>query len=349
MLVTNQKNPKAAVKGSFLFQRKSGTEWQEFETIPLSSVKGGEGYKLELHSEELLKFLQELRGLYEIHNTGGIPRGSATFVKTSRELAQLAKLSDADVNTFLGANASIGLTLLEKLLHWAINMEEPSPVIEKLLELGPSTLRQLKSAIGIQSLKSAVETWENNIDNADEEFWQSSLAEHSFVLEQIFSWPVSIVKGKAYMGGKSVLNHGGNVVDFLMKNQLTQNAALIEIKTPATALIGSEYRSGGIYNTSRDVAGSVIQVLNYKHSLLRDYRSVTQGREDLFSAFDPHCVIIIGNAGSLNHSNKTKCFELFRGQLQDVQIITYDELFEKTKQMIRLLEGPADQNDDIPF
>ncbi|MFN2576412.1 MAG: hypothetical protein ABR607_01845 [Pyrinomonadaceae bacterium] len=62
--------------------------------------------------------------------------------------------------------------------------------------------------------------------------------ENSFVLEQVFSWPCSIVKDKAYVGGKNVTNTGGKIVDFLLKNRLTQNAALIEIKTPTTRFSG---------------------------------------------------------------------------------------------------------------
>jgi hypothetical protein len=55
-------------------------------------------------------------------------------------------------------------------------------------------------------LKSAIATWQDNKGVAEEEFWQNTLAENSFVLEHVFSWPMTIVKGKAYVGGKSVMN-----------------------------------------------------------------------------------------------------------------------------------------------
>jgi len=352
LLIDNPQNPQATVNGGFLFQRKKGSEWEDFDTIPLSSIKGGEGYKLELHSEELLQLFQELHYIYELRKVAGIPPGQTKFIKASPELEQLAQLTTNEISTFLQANRAVGSSLLGNLLNWAVNADEPSPLIEKLLALGPDSLIKLNTAVSVQSLKLAVKTWDNNIKNDNEEFWQSSLTQHSFVLEQIFSWPVSIVKGKAYMGGKSVMNQGGNVVDFLMKNQLTHNAALIEIKTPITPLIGSEYRDGGIYNISRDIAGSMMQILNYKHSLLKNYQNITERQGDLFSAFNPNCVIIIGNTKSLDHVDKVRCFELFRRQLHDLQIITYDELFNKTKQVIGLMEGTRESNmeeDDIPF
>jgi hypothetical protein len=41
----------------------------------------------------------------------------------------------------------------------------------------------------------------------------------------------------------------------------------------------------------------------------------------------------------LTDKKKNKSFELFRSGLNDVQIITYDELFGKVQFLIDLLEG----------
>lgn len=35
------------------------------------------------------------------------------------------------------------------------------------------------------------------------------------------------------MGGKTVFNTGGKIVDYLVKNRITSSVALVEIKTPA--------------------------------------------------------------------------------------------------------------------
>ena len=353
IILDNHKNNDACVKGSFLFQRKSkNAKWADCETIPFSSLKSGEGYKLELKSAELLDFVKELIPLYKLYREGGLPRGERKFVKSTPELEKLAALSSNDVSGFLNANTAIGKSLLSKLLNWAVNLEEPTLLIEHLVELNPTSLGKLNAAVGLESLKKALSVWEANVNNSNEEFWQTKLTEHSFVLEQAFSWPTSIVKGKAYIGGKTVLNTGGNVIDFLMRNRLTQSAALIEIKTPSTKLLGAEYRRG-IYNISSEVSGSIMQTLNYKHSLQEDFSSLTKGQNDLFDSFNPQCAVIIGNSDSeLNHKSKIKSFELFRHQLPGVVVITFDELFSKTRQLIQLLESPAIEevfDNDIPF
>jgi hypothetical protein len=97
-----------------------------------------------------------------------------------------------------------------------------------------------------------------------------------------------------------------------------------------------EYRKG-IYNIADDLSGAVMQVLNYKDTLLRNYRSLEVG--ELFDAFDPKCVVIIGHAGQeLTEKNKRKTFELYRNQLSDVEVITYDEIVHKTQNLIKVLE-----------
>jgi hypothetical protein len=353
LIISNPNNPNASVKGSFLFQRKSKTaQWVDFETIPLSSLKSGEGYKLELVSAELLKLTTDLSSLYELHRESGVPRGKTKFIKASPELQRLADLSADDIKAFLTANEEVGASLLTKLLTWAINLSDPSPLVERLVGLSPNSLSKLNAAVGLQSLKSALEVWEASSTSSDEEFWQKTLTTHSFVLEQVFSWPTTIVKGKAYVGGKSVLNTGGNIVDFLMRNRLTQSAALIEIKTPVTRLLGPKYRDG-VYNVSDDMSGSLMQILNYKHSLQENYLSLKSGQSDFFDSFNPQCAVLLGNAtDELDNQDKTKSFELFRHQISGVLIITFDELFDKTRQLIRMLEATESDissDDDIPF
>ena len=65
---------------------------------------------------------------------------------------------------------------------------------------------------------SSLAIWETNKDNDDEEFWQTTLSQNSFVFSQIFSFPVVVLGGKVYVGGKGIDNRGGNLLDFLCAN-----------------------------------------------------------------------------------------------------------------------------------
>ena len=354
ILVDNPSNSEAAVNGTFIFQRKGQRDnWTDTETIPLSQLKKDEGYKLEIKSSELLSLFNHLSDLYQLHSQSGVPRGDVEFVPVNRQLADIARMPPGDLLQILAANRAVGSKLLARLLAWAADSDDPAALVGRLIELSPASLRTLNIAVNLQTLRAALTLWEENKTSSDEEFWQTSLTENSFVLEHVFSWPTMIVKGKAYVGGKSVMNTGGNVIDFLMKNLVTRNAALIEIKTPAAPLLSREYRSG-IYTPSNDLLGSVMQVLNYKHSLQQEYHSLTRGQGDLFDSFDPRCAVILGNARrELEADDKRKSFELFRGQFPSVDIITFDELFSRAEQLLRVLESPRTQpelpDNGVPF
>ena len=240
------------------------------------------------------------------------------------------------LRAYLTANRAVGEELLSLLLAWASEVSDAASLLTRLVSLGDGALRSLNVAVGLDALKQALRLWEDNAQNADEEFWQQALTQHSFVLEQVFSWPITIVKGKAYVGGKSVLNTGGNVVDFLVKNCLTNNAALVEIKTPATKLLSRRYRNT-VYNVSEDLGGSVMQVLIYRFSLQRDFYSLKHGVA--LEAFEPRCVVIVGNTAEVRDDDKARAVELFRRHSSGVSIITFDELFEKTKRLVSVLEN----------
>lgn len=352
VLVDNPKSPKASVDGVFVFQRKGRKEdWADIPAEPLSGLKKEEGYRLSLKAAEVLTLYQDLTGLYSLFEREGIPRGQVEYVRASSELAHLVRLPRHDLLRFLEADRAVGSSLVSRLLLWAINLPEPEPLIDLLVAMGPEGLRKLNVVVGIQALKVALQIWQENQGNTDEEFWQSTLTQHSFVLEQVFSWPCSIVKDKAYVGGKNVTNTGGKIVDFLVKNRLTENAALVEIKTPSTPLLTSKYRQG-IYNVSEELTGALLQVLDYKCSLQHHYHNLTQtgGQRSTFHSFDPKCVVIIGRISDFTEVDELKSFELFRNQLANVDVVTFDELFDKTKKLVSALETPvANVDDEVPF
>jgi hypothetical protein len=106
-----------------------------------------------------------------------------------------------------------------------------------------------------------------NRENSDEEFWQIQFNQNSYVLSQVFSVPVVFIQDKAYVGGMSVDRSDARFVDYLYSGDTSNEAILIEIKTPMTPLLGSKYRS--IYRPSAELSGVLIQISDYKLSLMQ--------------------------------------------------------------------------------
>ncbi|MEP7355166.1 MAG: Shedu immune nuclease family protein [Acidobacteriota bacterium] len=341
MLVENEKDPTASVKGTFVFQRKGGSElWQDSLAVPLSSLKKDEGYNLALNSAETLQLFSELDSLYRIYAKDGIRAGQNDFIRANGAFKSLAELSEPQLQAFLAANATAGADLITRLLAWATKSTDVPALVRLLEKLGPKALVKLNTAVNLSALQECLDGWLKHEKDGSEQFWQEFLTARSFVLEQMFSWPCTIVSERAYVGGKTVQDTGGHIVDFLVKNYLTANAALVEIKTPTTPLTGSEYR-GGIRNVSRDLAGSIVQVISYKASLAETHLTLHQSLGD-FEMFDPPCALIIGDSRTLTTTAQKRTFELFRKQLSGrVDIITFDELFCRIERLITLLNAQS--------
>jgi len=339
ILVNNPNDTSASVRGEFFYQRKGAKDqWEDIKEHHLSKMKSGEGVHIALRSAEVLRLFTGLNQLYEIHKVEGIPRGESRFVRASPAIDLLAELNEKELATLISGKAELGLDVVSRLLQWAVKVDGFSEVLGRLETTNADTLRKLNYAVGLTALKETVERCRSMLTNSDEEEWQTFFTENVFFLEPLFPFPIILIKGKAYVGGKTLMNRGGNIADFLVQNELTRNAALIEIKTPVTKLLGKPYRAG-IYNVSEELSGAVLQVLNYKDSLSRELDKLTSDLAGEVDACDPPCFVIIGNSKSeLNDKVKRKSFELFRRQVSGVQILTYDELLGRTERIIGLME-----------
>lgn len=139
-------------------------------------------------------------------------------------------------------------------------------------------------------------------------------------------------------------NSGGRICDFIYENKMTKNVSLVEIKTPTTPLLGSPYRGTGaspttVYSLSKELSGAVNQVLGYRDSLTKEFNTLCRNSEEPFEAFGPECVVIAGNASTLNVPGGVATFENFRNSLNGVRIITYDELLLRIDDLINILRS----------
>jgi Domain of unknown function (DUF4263) len=162
-----------------------------------------------------------------------------------------------------------------------------------------------------------------------EEKCQRFFKENHWILSNILSMPVVLLGGKLYVGGKGIDNSGGREADFLFKNKLTENIFIIEIKTPLKKIIGSSrpYRTPDVFSIGKEVTGGLVQALDQKDSLQKEFYHLAKHNE--FTSFNPKVVLIVGNLARLK-TQQLKSFELFRSSIRDVEIITYDELLNRT-------------------
>jgi hypothetical protein len=192
-----------------------------------------------------------------------------------------------------------------------------------------------------------IRKWHSNKENNNEEFWQVIFNENPYVLSQIFSVPVIFIKGKAYVGGMNIDGQNAKFVDYLFANESSNDAMLVEIKTPETQLMAKTTYRKGIYNPTKDLSGSILQALNYRRELTKNLHSIASETKHKIEMFNPRCIVVIGNAEKeLKNELKRKSFELFRTNLKDVEIITFDELFRKAEILASLFNLSWEEKKD---
>ena len=339
-VVQNAANPKACLHGRFLYQRKSKKDtWENVATQPLSTIKSGEQYQLVLDSKETHLLLTKLGALWREYQQHGIPQGKRKLVELEEPLAKLLELSEAEFNKFLSDHPGDAVKTLKRVICW---LSQSPAAARRFAE--DDQLPELNSLVNLANLRAILDVWRENTENDDEEFWQQKLAQHNFVLSQLFAYPVVIIQQKAYMGGKQCDNQRGNVADFLGRAPSTGGAVIIEIKTQKKPLLGSMYRQ--VFPPSRDLSGALSQVLQYRENLMLEMFTIARNLPVPLTPCEPRCVVIVGHAGrELVDEDKRRAFERFRERLTGVVVISFDEVFARVETMISLLET----QEDCPF
>jgi Domain of unknown function (DUF4263) len=339
-LVNIPDSKEIGVRGTLLYQKKKlNGVWQDYEPIALPSLKDGEGVKLELKSAETRLLFEKLGIFYSIAQEYGVPMGESRFVRAPESELLRQLLAEGGLDSML--RQSEGAEVLRTFLVWLTRNE--ASLSATLEDLGPQDLINFDAAVGAARLKFLLTEYKANLDNPDEEYWQQLFERHSWVLSQVCSQPLLIIRGRAYVGGKNIANAQGNVVDFLYRNAITDDATLVEIKTPETDLLASRVYRNNTYRPSVELSGAAQQLLTDRLSLTRDYDTLTRGDEPTFRTFSPRLIAVIGNAErELTTTLRRQSFELHRYNLREVDVITFDELAKRIQLLIELLESRTD-------
>ncbi|OIM97956.1 hypothetical protein BFR57_09525 [Idiomarina sp. MD25a] len=192
---------------------------------------------------------------------------------------------------------------------------------------------QTKDKINVAYLDDVIKKFKElmKVKNDNEKNWQSFFESHGWILANIFPFQVVLKGREAYVGGKTIENKEGRVVDFLYQNGFKDNYALLEIKTHNKTLIRKKpYRAPDTFSAHEDLSGAISQCLDQKSTFLTD-----MGQK--YKALDPKVILVVGQKSSLDE-NQASCFELLRSNQKNVDIVTFDELLEKIKGLKDVLQ-----------
>lgn len=231
---------------------------------------------------------------------------------------------------------------LANALHKIASIENKETVLNNLEKLSNNDISNIENLVNITKIKNIINDWEKNKENDSEDYWQNLFKKNSYILSQIFACPFIFIQEQFYCGGKTGTNKGGIEADFVYQNKLTNNTAFIEIKTPKTDLVNKSLYLGtndednnAIYSISSKLTGGINEVLNQRNTFIQKKDSLQENTK-IHSNFK--CVFIGGTIILLTEGQR-KSFELYRSSLRNVEIITFDELFERIKSILEIFEN----------
>ncbi len=350
-IVGNPNNPDARVKISLIHQRKSlKDKWEDAPAEPLSTLKAGEQVKFILHSEPTLELFRQLDNLYTIATKGKIG-----FGKTSLVVGREEEVIQTDVG-----RAKVIKLLLDKGYSYDIWNE--------LVQINPDIATRLSYA-RIQAERSvALERFRRNLDlNRTESWWQDSFERNPWIFGYGLNYQIlKTFEAQPHYGGAAVSGKGAQKGDFLQTTEAeVRFTVLVEIKRPETELMGKEEYRNGARELSKELTGGVSQMQANCSKWEKEGSQTENNKEALFKerifTVQPKGILVIGHTNQLDTISKRNTFELFRRNVVNPEIITFDELYERAKFIVErtpdsreAAKGNASSEsvpsfDDIPF
>jgi hypothetical protein len=217
-------------------------------------------------------------------------------------------------------------------------------VARQVVRRTPQAVQTVAREIELISLEELISRYEKLLAaNGSEATWQKFFTTYPFVLKLTFGYPIVAMGDQVSVGGGRFDGRGEKIADFTAMAALSGNLALVEIKKPSTRLLGKIAYRDGVFAPSRELSGSVAQVLDQKYQMQTDFAGKkVKSRVWDVEAYAIQCLVVIGCNPPTDDEKKS--FELFRRDLRQVLVITFDELLTKLKTILDFLKAnlPAD-------
>lgn len=272
-----------------------------------------------------------------------ITKAATTYNHIAYQLGVEQKPLLAD-NDYISKMLRIKITDTDKQAAMSMVTEDKS-VVKQADSL---TLAKLKNDIELVSLERLIGSYEDLLNKkTKEDTWQKLFNQNPFILSLAFGYPAIKISDQASVGGKRLTGDGEKITDYLFKNGITNNLALIEIKKPSSALLNKTPYRGSVYCASTELTGSVTQVLDQCYQLEKNIATIkSNNRIYDIESYAIHCILVIGTMP--DDEDEKKSFEMYRRNSKNVQITTFDELLLKLKQLHEFLDNSDEKGEVAP-
>ena len=247
-------------------------------------------------------------------------------------------------------------------------------IVEKLIETGAITSKDIvntsfrKKELGIfKMLIDDCNYWkryasENGInDKKEEKVWQAFFEKNEWIFGYGLDYRFqTILQRESHISDVELDGSNTVIADYLLGDK--KFTTFVEVKKPSTPLFGATKNRSNSWCLSNDVVHSVSQILEQKASgliKLDKQQYNTSGNPISQRAYDSKVILVMGHWKQLEESNneleseiKKKTFELFRNDSRNIEILTYDELYDRARYIVegekKKIESDR-KSDEVPF
>lgn len=183
----------------------------------------------------------------------------------------------------------------------------------------------------------------------DEALWQQFFEANPWIfgfgLSYIYSSGLENKKLEQVVRGYQVGQTGKRVDALLRSRAIISTLCFVEIKTHKTGLLDTQYRTG-CWSPSHHLSGAVAQVqgtVSYATETIFGKISLSDAdgfptAEESFN-FSPKSFVVVGSLSEfvgehgINQA-QLRSFELYRRNLHQPEVITFDELYERARHIV---------------
>lgn len=175
----------------------------------------------------------------------------------------------------------------------------------------------------------------------DEVVWQYFFNKNQWIFGYGLDYRFqSILQKEFHASDTTASGSDGVIADFLMgDNKFT---TFVELKLPGTQLFGNKPNRSNTWKLSNSLFDAVSQILEQKASGQLKIENTRELVDDNYNVINQHSydsktILLIGNWDQVDSTSepegikklKRKTFELFRRDSRNIEILTYDELYQR--------------------
>ena len=330
-LVVNQRDAEASVKACLMHQKRHSTNepWMDADSFNLATLRRGQEVRLSLDAGETRKLYDLLTSLYKLPIGGW-----------SKSREQHLAVVDTDVSRIVSGHEK---QLIEELLE-----QEGEEFWSYIEELRPGLLAAAALKKQHETRRAALDLFEEQFirDEWEEGDWQAFFESNKWIFGYSLAHQILIAVGdQPHFGGTTVSGKGGQRGDFLMATEAAARfVVLVEIKVPGSPLVEGIYRNK-VHKLGEELMGGVAQLQsNCRTWVLEGSRQEENASEleaNRIYTYEPKGILVVGNTAQLDDRHKRATFELFRRELRNPDIVTFDELLDRARFIVEVDQDRA--------